>query len=441
MKNHHAKKIAPHFILCLLTVLFFHHSALHAESENIAKNATHPRVEFSSSENISLDISNMDIKSAIWLIAEISQQNIVYNNEIGGTVSAKLTDVHWRSALKTVAKLVGLVVVEGEGVTSVTTVDRLLKSNEEKRHLEKGLWEAEVAKKEREQGVLAARGKLQQVTIEAKIVEVSDDFARSLGIRWGGSLRGTGQYPSQLVAGTNPPTNRLVSAAYPDGIAFVDASGKSLSMAPVNFPSSLASPTLGFVIGGSNAVLEAQLQALETNSQGRIISSPRITTIDNVKATISQGEEIPYVTPGTSTTPASVNFKQALLKLEVKPSITAEGKIALEVLATNDWPNYSKATALTNYVPPISTSMIESKVVINDGDTLVIGGIHKSSNSTGVSGVPFLQKIPLIGWFFKSEDVSNAHKQLLVFVTPRIVPEEKSVLTKEEERLWKMNAR
>jgi|GEM_PF-6476235 len=277
--------------------------------------------------------------------------------------------------------------------------------------------------------------KLRQVSIEAKIVEVNVDFVRSLGVRLGGMA--AGQHTSRALLGTNPSTNRPLSINYPDGLAVFDAStGKPFTMAPVNFPSALASPTLGFVIGGAHAVLEAQLQALETNSQGRIISSPRITTLDNVKAVISQGEEVPYVIPGTSTSPASIKFKQAVLKLEVKPTITADGRIALEVLATNDWPDYSRATAYTNYVPAISTSRIESKVIINDGETLVIGGIHKSSNMTGVSGVPFLQDIPFIGWLFKSKDTNIAQKQLLVFVTPRIMPEHGNTMSSHEKKFW-----
>ncbi|HON58820.1 MAG TPA: hypothetical protein PLT45_04725, partial [Smithella sp.] len=193
-------------------------------------------------------------------------------------------------------------------------------------------------------------------------------------------------------------------------------------MAAVNFPSQIASPAIGLVFGGATGFLEAQLAALETNTAGKIISSPKVVTMEGIKAVIKQGDDVPYTTPASGTSPATVSFKEAVLKLEVTPRLTDEGKISMEIKASNDVPDYAKAATLQGN-PPIRKSEVESKVVINDGDTVVIGGILKSQEDKTVSGWPFLQKIPVLGWLFKTEDVSKTKRQLLIFVTPRILKE------------------
>jgi type IV pilus assembly protein PilQ len=191
-------------------------------------------------------------------------------------------------------------------------------------------------------------------------------------------------------------------------------------MAAVNMAAALAAPTFGVVIGAGTAFLEAQLAALETTTTGKIISAPRVVTMDGVKATIKQGDEVPYVTPGTGNSPPTVSFKEALLRLDVKPKITEEGKISMEIKATNDVPNYALAATLLGN-PPIRKNEIESTVVINDGDSIVIGGITRAEDDLAVSGLPWLQKIPIMGWLFKTENVTKNKRQLLIFVTPKIL--------------------
>jgi type IV pilus assembly protein PilQ len=189
-------------------------------------------------------------------------------------------------------------------------------------------------------------------------------------------------------------------------------------MAAVNFPSVVASPSIGLVFGGATGFLETQLAALETNGTGKLISAPKVVTMEGIKAIIKQGAEIPYTTPASGTSPATVSFKDALLSLEVTPKITDEGKISMEIKASNDSPDYANEVQGN---PPINKSEVESKVVISDGDTIVIGGVMMSDEEKSVSGWPFLQKIPILGWLFKTEDISNTKKQLLIFVTPKIL--------------------
>ncbi|MFA5279531.1 MAG: hypothetical protein WC345_04475, partial [Smithellaceae bacterium] len=142
----------------------------------------------------------------------------------------------------------------------------------------------------------------------------------------------------------------------------------------------------------------------------------------DVKAIIKQGEEIPYVTPATTTSPATIAFKDALLKLEVKPKITDDNRISMDIKATNDRADYTKALVAGQQMPIIKNE-VESKVVVKDGDTVVIGGVAKVDETKITAGVPWFYKIPVLGWLFKTENVDIKKRQLLVFITPKILTE------------------
>jgi type IV pilus assembly protein PilQ len=265
-------------------------------------------------------------------------------------------------------------------------------------------------------------GKLRQISIEAKIVEATEDFIRNIGVTWGFGNRQSinGTYGLGVVGGSNPLQGNPYQATYPPQIGATNPSGSSLTMAAVNFPLSLASPAIGLVFGGASGFLEAQLAALESTTSGKIISSPKVVTMDNVKATIKQGDEVPYVTPASGTSPATITFKEAVLKLEVKPKITEEGKISMEIKATNDTPDYARGLTLQGN-PPIRKNEVESTVVIPNGSTVVIGGIVKTQEDKSVSGLPWLQKIPVLGWLFKTDSFQKQKTQLFIFVTPKII--------------------
>jgi len=305
------------------------------------------------------------------------------------------------------------------------TLDKIKKDEADAQARETLRRKAEDEKKKIEQALLAEKGILRQVSIEARIVEASDGFTRKLGVQWGAGVSGrVGAYPFGAMIGTNSSVTGVTSL--PGGI------GLTSSNLAVNFPTAIAAPSIGLIIGGSQAVLDAQLAALESTTNGKLLSAPKVTTMENIKASIKQGEEIPYVTRDSQENP-SVNFKEAVLKLEVTPKITPEGKISMIIKASNDRPNYAQATLLAGNVP-IFKSEIDSQVVVSDGGTIVIGGIQKSEDSTGVSGVPWLSKIPVLGWLFKTEDISKTRTQLLIFVTPSVIkgepPVEKADLLK-----------
>jgi len=241
-----------------------------------------------------------------------------------------------------------------------------------------------------------------------------------------------GSYPAQIAYGTNTSSINATSYSYPNGIGYTG------SQAAVNLPGLVTgTPTLGFVIGGANAVLEAQIAALEATNSGKIISTPKVTTMDGVKATIKQGEEIPYMTyesSGGSSYP-KVSFKDALLKLEVTPTITPDGRISMQINATNDRGDYTKVRELNGNVPIIKNE-VDSKVVVEDETTVVIGGVSITTDDRIMSGVPWLSRIPVLGWLFKSESVEKTRKQLLIFVTPKIIPDREtaSVASAENKR-------
>ena len=377
---------------------------------------------------ISLEFQDAPIKSVFQVLAEHGALNIVSGDDVKGNVTIHLRKIPWKLAFDTVIRTNGL--VARLSCNSLITVMTLKKFRDEEKSLddtEKVRRESEKARREEEQKSLEQAGKKQQITIEAKIIEATDEFIRKLGVQWGAGMRGdlnisSADYPYGFLAGANPMGGGTTLGALTglaQGIALTPAN------LAANFPMATGAPSyaLGFAIGGSRAILDAQILASEKTSEVRIISSPKVTTMDGSKAIIKQGEDVPVVTPGTSTSPPTVTFKEAVLKLEVKPTITQEGKISMEVKANNDIPNYSRSIQGN---PPINKSEVEAKVVVSDGETLVIGGIVKATTDKGEAGLPWISKVPILGWLFKYEDTTKTRKQLLIFVTPRIVKDEKS---------------
>ena len=374
---------------------------------------------------ISLDFQEADIKSVLRLMAEYGNVSIVSSDDVKGTVTLSMKNVPWKQALDTILDVNSLTKRQTDNIITVTTLERKKKDEADRVKAADDQNKADDERKAREQKMLAEKGLLKQVLIEAKIVEATEDFVRTIGVQWGfgnqqkvnGGTYGLGLVGGSNTQGTSGTLNQY-SQAYPSQIGVTNSTGTSLSMAAVNFPAAVTSPAIGLVFGGATGFLETQLAALETNSTGKIISAPKVVTMEGIKAIIKQGAEVPYTTPASGTSPATVSFKEALLSLEVTPKITDEGKISMEIKASNDSPDYQNEVQGN---PPIKKSEVESKVVISDGDTVVIGGIMATQEDKSVSGWPWLQKIPVLGWLFKTENTDTHKKQLLIFVTPRIL--------------------
>ncbi len=373
---------------------------------------------------VTIDLQDAEIRDALRLMAEYGNVSIVSGDDVKGKVTLTMKNVPWEQALDTILEINGLAKRKNGNIISVMTLEKKKKDEGDKVRAEEDQQKADDQRRAREQKLSADKGLLKQILIEAKIVEATEDFVRNLGVQWGfGSNQAVsgGDYGLGLAGGSNTLTTRQYSQNYPSQIT--SGFTTPIQMAAVNFPASVltaASPTLGVVFGGAAAFLEVQLAALESTTSGKIISAPKIVTMEGIKATIKQGDDVPYVTPGSGTTPPTVAFKEALLKLEVTPKITDEGKISMSIKASNDVPNYALAATLQGN-PPIRKNEVDSTVVIKDGDTVVIGGILKTQDDKTVSGLPWLQKIPVLGWLFKSDSTSRQKRQLLIFVTPKIL--------------------
>jgi len=349
---------------------------------------------------ISLDFQDTDIKSVFRLISEISGFSIVAGPDVKAEVTVHMKDVPWDQALDTILEINGLGKKQSGTVISVLPLKELKKINEEQ--------EKKIPK-----------DKIKQITIEAKIVEVSTNFAREMGIKWGYGYKDRWGEKDYGVMVGNSASGDL--ATLPGGI------GLTSSNTAVNFPSavSAASPAIGLVMGTTKFILDAKLAALENTGDGKIVSSPKVTTLNGVKATIKQGEEIPY-TVIDDDGKTSTEFKEATLKLEVTPTVTPEGRISIEVKANNDYADWTyKNPKVVSDNPPIKTSSVESTVVVADGDTIVIGGVYKTIESESVEGVPWLSNIPALGWLFKYKTTSTDKRELLIFVTPRVIREDR----------------
>jgi type IV pilus assembly protein PilQ len=246
-----------------------------------------------------------------------------------------------------------------------------------------------------------------QVMIEVRIVEATTGFARELGIKWGGLYDGDhGSAAGKLFgasAGGNYGTN--------DGAYAVNLPGSNLFSSTVGAGLGLAFSR----IGGTTLNLDLRLMAMETNSKGKIISTPKIATLDNEKATIKQGYDYPFDTLNAETGITTTEWKPVDLLLEVTPHITPDNRVSMAIKTTKN----DITTVLTKTT--IATKEAETKLLVNNGETIVIGGIIKETLTWSESGVPWLSKIPALGWLFKSKYRTTEKTEMLIFITPKII--------------------
>jgi type IV pilus assembly protein PilQ len=267
---------------------------------------------------------------------------------------------------------------------------------------------------------------IKQVRIEAHIVEANSDIAKELGIQWGGVGISTNSNNRRTSIGgdmTSVSGSPLVDAAG-DDVAYDPNAGSivNLPIASSNLGQGLA---LGFLTENiGNFRLFAQLSALEQDGQLNILSKPSITTMDHRKATIKSGKEIPFQT--VSDGEVTVQFKEAVIKLEVIPHIISENIIKLEIVTHKDEVDFSTTV---NGNPTIITKNAETIVTLFNGQTTVIGGLNKEKRSDGEAGVPGLKNIPGLGWLFKSINDTKNMEELLIFITPYVLAEQNFIKT------------
>ncbi len=422
-------------------------------------------------QRISLDFKDADLTNVFRIIAEVSNLNIITTDDVRGTVSVRLVNVPWDQALDIILQAKGLGAKLEGNVLRIAPLGTL--RTEEKARLDamkeveklqatlEGVTETipvNYAKASELQGkvkdLLSEGGKVQiddrtntiiirdlprnvaearalvetldtaipQVLIEARIVEVDTTFTRELGVQWGGAYR-SGTSTQFGVSGIQDSSGSFLSdGALSNATPFSSPGGTPPNYA-VNLPASVGLGSGGGVAFGilrDNLRLDLSLSALEASGKGKVISSPKVVTIDNREATIEQGTQIPYSTVSASGT--QTQFVDATLSLKVTPHITPDGSVMMKLLAKNDSQGETGATGQ----PAINKKMATTEVLIRDGETAVIGGILQVQRRENLSGVPWFHKIPVLGWLFKKEQTQTSNRELLIFITPRILKEEAS---------------
>ena len=408
---------------------------------------------------VSFDFQNADLRAVLRTFAEISSLNIVIDPEVDGRVDVALRDVPWDQAFALILQTNRLEYVLDGTIIRIAPSEVLRAEAEARRRLaEEEALAGELVVFTRTlnyaratdlaglitESVLSSRGQVQfddrtntlimtdlvdrltradelittldqaepQVEIEARIVQVNTDYAKSLGIEWGINGR-----VSPELGNTTPLsfpnrgglTGRTGATQGPLGQP-LEAVATAVDLGAVN-PTSAIGLALGSVAGAFN--LDVVLSALETEGKGRILSTPRITTQNNVQATIIQGDQIPIQTVANNT--VTVTFQDAALTLTVTPQITAADTVIMQIELDND---FSRSV---NGIPPIITQSATTTLQVGDGETTVIGGIFESIETERRSRTPGLSRIPLLGWLFKSESNTESSDELLIFVTPHII--------------------
>ncbi len=432
-------------------------------------------------EKISFDFQNIEVRAALQAVADISGLNIIASDSVSGSLTLRLKEVPWDQALDVILQSKGLDMRKNGSVLWIAPKEELL--TKEKLELEQRaqisdleplrseIFQLNYQKAESfrtvfgldangapggdsRNRVLSKRGSAiidprtnqlfvtdiaskiedirmliqktdvasKQVLIEARLVEASDGFSRNLGAKIGfnDARRAAGGDPGYGVGGDN----RLALSGNIPGVGAVtgQASGSTFDNSTlVNLPAAaiggINAPSIAFSLFSSsdNRFLNLELSALEADGKGKIISSPRVVTEDKMVAVIEQGIELPYQVASSSGA-TSIEFKKANLRLEVIPQITPDGNVVLEVDVSKD----SKGDE-TRAGFAINTQHVKTKVMVENGGTVVLGGIYQQTERSNESKVPLLGDIPFVGYLFKTQGRESAKTELLVFITPKIV--------------------
>jgi type IV pilus assembly protein PilQ len=272
---------------------------------------------------------------------------------------------------------------------------------------------------------------VRQVMIEARIVIVNDDFSRDLGVRFGGTValdhggsdgRGVVGTPGFVTEDDGIAISPSPGIDFPQGFLLPNQDDRYL----VNLPVANPAGRLAMTLLDSDYIVDLELSAAEAEGRGEIISSPRLITANQREATIEQGVEIPYQ-ESSSSGATTTQFKKAVLSLKVTPQITPDNRVILDLTVSKDSVGQLVASATGGFVPSIDTREIVTQVLVNDGQTVVLGGILETERRESERKVPFLGDVPVLGYLFKSTTRNDNKDELLIFVTPRILREGSSL--------------
>ena len=435
-------------------------------------------------EKLSLNFQNIEVRSLLQVIADFTNFNVVTSDSVAGNVTLRLKDVPWDQALDIILQAKGLGMKKNGNVLQIAPKDELAAKEKAELEAQAAIQDLEPLRTQsfqlnyakaadiaeqltRSSGIqggntsriLSNRGSViaeprtnqifvsdipsrlaqvqemiakldvavRQVLIEARIVEASDSFGRSLGVKLGGSdLRGVrGGDPGYRVRGSN----RVALGGSYNAVSATTGEGESSMLNTsttqfLNLPASAvdgnapATFALSLFSAAANRFLNLELSAMEADGQGKVVSSPRVVTANQVKAIIEQGTEFAYQESAQNGA-TSVQFKKAVLSLEVTPQITPEGSIILDLAVNKDSPGTVVAGAMS-----IDTKRVKTQVLVENGGTVVIGGIFELTEKDSVAKVPLLGDIPVVGNLFKNRTRSSRKEEILVFITPKIISDQ-----------------
>ena len=425
-------------------------------------------------ERISLSFQSVDIRSLLQIIADVAGTNMIVSDSVNGQIAMRLQNVPWDQALDIILRTKGLGMRRQGNVMLVAPVDEIAARERAEAEAEKAktqlaplrseLIQINYAKasdfanilKNKQNTILSDRGSVtidertntllvldtrdklseiraliqkldipvRQVLIESRIVIATDNFEKDLGTQFGVTYVGNLNNTFLTTGGSNSATDSTVASYLNNGNGNVTVPNQS-SNYNVNLPAPVTQGTPGTIalsLLAKNTLVDLELSALQSEGKGEVISSPRVITANAKAAVIKQGVEIPYQ-QSTSAGATSVSFKDAVLSLNVTPQITPDGRVIMDLAVHDDSVGANVSTGQGGSVPSIDTREVDTQVLVDNGQTVVLGGIYQQTTNHNVNKVPLLGDIPVLGYLFRNNQVINNKSELLVFITPKILSE------------------
>ncbi|HAK60943.1 MAG TPA: hypothetical protein DCO77_11260 [Nitrospiraceae bacterium] len=406
----------------------------------------------------SMEFRNAEIRDVLRAVGQAANLNMIIGDDVSGQVTLSLKNVNLLDALQAVLKTKGFTYVREGNILRVLSLSDVKDEDMETRVFPLGyasgkevLAVVEKVKSDRAKVSVDKRMnalvvkdislnidsmerllknldvRTPQVLIEARIVEVAKNYTRELGVQWGGEYAGT----KTTISGGSTGIDNAGDVSAIGGAIFypqVGDIGPSGNAYAVNLPAAVgpgSGGVLGISFGSASGKLnlDLQLSAMVSTGNGKILSSPKILTMNNKKAVISSGVDIPVKVLTATTTGSSDQLEiiSTSLSLSTTPTITADKRIAMVVLVEKSEPDF---TQTVDGIPTVTKRKANAELVVNDGETVVLGGILTKSEGEYEDGVPFLSKIPLLGWLFKRKGTYDNQAELLIFITPTIVKQQ-----------------
>ncbi|WP_273452875.1 type IV pilus secretin PilQ [Nevskia ramosa] len=432
-------------------------------------------------EKISLSFQSIDVRSLLQIIADVAQTNMVVSDSVTGQIAMRLQNVPWDQALDIILRTKGLGQRKSGNVILVAPLDELAQREKadlenEKQKVQLAALRSEIIQvnyakaselagliKSKENSVLSERGSVtvdertntmlvletrdklgeiralvqrldipvRQVLIESRIVVARSNFDREFGARFGFSgnrTRDGGNGGLISTSGSGEGTNTSLTGS-PTGLPSIGGSTPAPRAAGaigdrynVNLPVANPAGSIALAILGRNSLIDLELSALQSEGKGEVISSPRVITANGKQAAIEQGREIPFQN-ATSSGATAVQFKKAVLSLNVTPQITPDNRVIMDLAVTNDSQGTDVAQSGGGSAPAIDTRKVTTQVLVDNGQTVVLGGIYEQTTNDSVTKVPLLGDIPVLGVLFRNKIKIQNKTELLIFITPKILSE------------------